>query len=87
MDPLENRDIIIGGRHFRDLDDLEDHCFRFPEFEEAVIESGILDPDGGKAFMNTYWIISELEYGDGNSELPYELRCGWYGEALIEQDC
>lgn len=87
MDLLENRDIVIGGRRFRDLDDLEDYCFRFPDFEGAVIESGILDSDETKASMDTYWIVSELEYGDGNAELPYKQHCGWYGEALLEQSC
>lgn len=87
MNQLENRDIVIGGRRFRDWDDLEDRCFYFPEFEEDVIESGILDSDGSKAFMDTYRIIAELEYGDGNVELPHELCFGWYGETLIEQNC
>lgn len=86
MGPLENRDIVIGGRCFRDMDDLEDYCFRFPEFEEAVIEARILASDGAKTSIDTYWIVSALEYGDDNAELPYHLHYSPYVEALIEQD-
>lgn len=87
MDPLENHDIVIGERCFRSFDDLEDYCFCFPEFEAAVIESEILVSDGAKASMDTYWIVSTLEYGDDNAKLPYHLHYCPYGEALIEQDC
>lgn len=86
MDPQENRNIVIGEQHFRNLDALEDYCFCFPEFEESVIESEILVSDGAKASMDTYWIVSTLEYGDDNANFPYHLHCCPYGETLIEQD-
>lgn len=84
MDPLENRDIVIGGRRFLDLDDLEDYCGRFPEFEDVVLDSGTLSDMELRACVNTYMIAAELEYGDGNQSTPFEMRCGWYGDVFVE---
>lgn len=87
MNYWENRDIVIGGRRFRNLDDLEDFCAYFPEFEEDVIDSGVLTSYERKASMDTYWIVSELEYGDGNMELPYRLHHWRHGEVLFDKSC
>lgn len=85
MDLLEKHDIFVGGRRFPNLDALEDYCTRFPDFEETVIESGVLSDTDLRSSVDTYWIMAEMEYGDGNNELPYELRFGWYGDALMER--
>lgn len=87
MDYWENRDIVIEGRRFRNLDELEDFCAYFPEFEEDVVESGLFFSDAYKASMDTYWIVSELEYGDGNLELPYYQLHRRYGEVLLDKSC
>lgn len=85
MDQMENRNIAVGGLHFRNLDDLENFCAYFPEFEDAVIESGVLSKLDRMNEVDTYLIAAELEYGDGNAELPWQLHCGWYGDVLLEK--
>ena len=86
MTHMENRDIVIGGRRFRNLDDLEDYCAYFPEFEEEVVESGLLTDEALRASVDTYWAASELEYGDGNSDIPAAIFYGWYVEGFIDKD-
>lgn len=86
MDYSECRDIIIGGKHFKDLDDLEDFCYYFPEFEDVITESNVLNTSELKAQVDSYYITAELEYGDGNVTCASRSGAGWYGDVLLGED-
>ena len=86
MDYSGCHDITIGGKRFRDLDDLEDFCYCFPEFENELTESDVLYASELKAQVDSYYIAAELEYGDGNVTCTSRSGSGWYGDVLLGED-
>ena len=80
----EKLDMVVAGKHFEDWDELEEFCFCFPEFEEEAIETGLLFDTELKRSVDTYYIVSELDYGDDNTEMPYKRVNGWFGDIILE---
>lgn len=71
---LVNRNgFYIAGRHLTCVEEFEEACFDEPELEELFNEMYYLN--NLKSDIDTYYAFAEMEYGDGNIEMPMDIWC------------
>lgn len=67
----QHNDYWLGGRHFDTYEELEEACFDNPELADKYDE--LCCATGSRAAVNTYFWIAEIEYGDGNIDIPDDM--------------
>ena len=69
---LENRDgFDIFDVRFASAEDIEEYCFENPDFEVEACETMYLSKI--KEEMDMYFLLAEMECGDGGCEIPEDL--------------
>lgn len=61
----------VGGCHFDTIEDLEDACFENPELADEYDELCCIA--GSRAAVDTYFLMAEIEYGDGNIDISVDI--------------
>lgn len=79
MDLIKQHDgYWLGGCHFNTYEELEEACFENPGLADEHDE--LCCAAGSRVAVDTYFLMAEIEYGDGNADIPDDILAECYDE-------